>query len=135
MKNLEVKNQADNTFLFLEYDANNEWLYLNWIGYQTVDNVRKGVLEAIIMQRQYHFNKVLNDNRALIGPWEKANEWLEQVLVPEDQVLNLKYVAHVISPGIFGQLSIQNLQTRVANKIQIKLFEDINRAQEWLKQQ
>ncbi len=81
----------------------------------------------------YRFTKVLNDNRSLIGPWDKANDWLQHELAPESSPVRIKYVAHIISPGIFGQLSAQDLQTRLIHKIEIKLFEDINRAQDWLK--
>jgi hypothetical protein len=129
----EVKNQNGNTFLILEYDEANKWLYTNWIGYQTIENIKQGMTETIALHRRYRFTKVLNDNRALIGPWDKANEWLQQFLAPETSPIHIKYIAHVISPGIFGQLSVQDLQTRLLNKIEIKLFEDINRAQEWLK--
>jgi hypothetical protein len=129
----EIKNQAGDTFLVLEYDQENKWLYLNWIGYQNLENIKRGLAEAFAMLRQFGFSKVLNDNRALVGPWNKANDWLQQELSPKSSAMRVKHVAHVISPGIFGQLSIQDLQTRLINKIEIKLFEDIERAQEWLK--
>ncbi|MDB5262583.1 MAG: hypothetical protein JWQ14_1864, partial [Adhaeribacter sp.] len=107
----------------------------NWIGYQNLNNIQKGLTEAIVFFRRYGYTKVLNDNRALIGPWDKANEWLHQILAPETSPIQIKYIAHIISPGIFGQLSVQDLQNRLLNKVEIKLFEDINRAQEWLKSQ
>ena len=129
----EVKNQVGNTFLVLEYDQDNEWLYANWIGYQTVENIKKGVAAAGSLYRRFPYSKVLNDNRSLIGPWDKANEWLQQELAPDASPISIKFIAHVISPGIFGQLSVQDLQIRLINKIEIKLFEDIERAQDWLK--
>ncbi|MGV3589584.1 MAG: hypothetical protein ACO1OF_21435 [Adhaeribacter sp.] len=129
----EVKNQAGNTFLMLEYDPENKWLYLNWIGYQNLDNIKQGLREVWTMFRRFRFSKVLNDNRELIGPWDKANDWLQHELGPETTPVRIKHIAHVISPGIFGQLSVQDLQARLLNKIEIKLFEDISRAQDWLK--
>ncbi|GEO03784.1 hypothetical protein AAE02nite_14480 [Adhaeribacter aerolatus] len=129
----EVKNQGGHTFLVLDYDQENNWLYLNWIGYQNLFNIKQGLAEAWNMFRRYRFSKVLNDNRELVGPWDKANDWLEEELNPASAPIRIKYVAHIISPGIFGQLSIQDLQTRLINKVEIKLFEDINRAQDWLK--
>lgn len=129
----EVKNQAGNTFLVLEYDLENKWLYLNWIGYQNFDNIKQGLREVWAMFRRFRFTKVLNDNRELIGPWDKANDWLQHELVPASAPIRIKYIAHVISPGIFGQLAIQDLQARLMNKVEVKLFEDINRAQDWLK--
>jgi hypothetical protein len=129
----EIKNQSGNTFLILEYDQENKWLYANWIGYQNLENIQKGMAEAESMYRLYRYSKVLNDNRALIGPWDKSNEWLEQRLAPNAAYFNIRHIAHVVSPGIFGQLSAQDLQSRLLNKIEIKLFEDIGRAQDWLK--
>ena len=131
----ELKSQSGSTFLYLEYDSVNHWLYTNWIGYQSVDNVKEGFKEIINLRDKYNFVKILNDNRALIGPWDKANQWLEQEIVPIDNPAQVKYMAHVISPGIFGQLSVQDLQTRLQNKVDIKLFEDIKKAEEWLREQ
>jgi len=131
---LELKSQNGTTFLYLEYDQVNQWLYANWIGYQSVDNVKRGVMEIVQMLDKYNFSKLLNDNRALIGPWDKANAWVEGSILPAGGS-RIKYMAHVISPGIFGQLSVQDLQARLQDKIQIKLFEDIRKAEDWLKSQ
>ena len=129
----EIKNQAGNTFLVLDYDQENQWLYLNWIGYQNLENIKQGLAEVWKMYRRFRFTKVLNDNRELIGPWDKANNWIQQELAPASSPIRIKHIAHVISPGIFGQLSAQDLQTRLLDKIEIKLFEDLTRAQDWLK--
>lgn len=131
----ELKSQNGNTFLYLEYDQENYWLYANWIGYQLVENVIKGLTEFQNLHKQYKFNKCLNDNRALIGPWDKANPIVVESLASKGSPDRLKYMAHVISPGIFGQLSVQDLQVRLQNRVEIKLFKDINRAEAWLKKQ
>lgn len=128
----EVKNLGGNTFLELEYDAANEWLYANWIGYQTPDNIKAGITAAVELRETYQYSKILNDNRSLIGPWDMANDWLYERWVPEVTSKGIKYIAHLLSIGLLGQFSIQNLRTRLTKQIDIKLFDDMDKAKAWL---
>ncbi len=128
----EVKNLGGNTFLELEYNPVNKWLYANWIGYQTPENIKTGIAAAGELRKKYNYTKILNDNRSLIGPWDMANEWLFDTWAPEATSHGIKYIAHLISTGLLGQFSIQSLRTRLSNQIEIKLFEDPDKAKEWL---
>ena len=58
----------------------------------------------------------------------RSEHWVPAVLA-----LGLKRFAHVVSPGIFGQASAAELLTRVGTQLEIRLFQDFELAQAWLR--
>jgi hypothetical protein len=87
------------------------------------------------MIRQQPCSKLLNDHRDLQGTFTEANEWIEQVWTPLIIASGLRSIGQVVSPDIFGQLSIEDLQHRIGDKLDLYLFDDLDTAQAWLRQQ
>ena len=128
------KNNLNNVFLTIEYDRTNNWIYANWIGYSSPENVKTGASAHLELMREHHCPYLLNNNKEVLGPWDKANDWLQEVWIPQARDLGLRYMAHVLAPNIAAALSGQDLQRRVDDIFEMRIFGDLPKAMAWLKQ-
>jgi hypothetical protein len=129
----ELLNNQNKPFLQWEFDEKNNWIYLNWIGYISKENLLKGVLEVLDVLKEKSYPYLLNDNRELLGPWDQSNDWMEINMIPKLKEYGLKYFAHVLCTGIAGALSAQDLHRRVEDSFNMQIFGDMEKAQAWLK--
>ncbi len=130
----ELINSFDKVFLTIEFDAANQWIYNNWTGVLPTDKVIQGCQATIDFLRDNHCAHMLNDNREIIGSWNSANDWIAANWVPQVLALGLKRFAHIVSPGIFGQASAEEMVTRVGTQLEIRLFGDLDLAVAWLRE-
>ncbi|RZK52173.1 MAG: STAS/SEC14 domain-containing protein, partial [Hymenobacter sp.] len=72
----ELVNGFGKTYLTIDYDAANNWVYNNWIGYQTYVGVIAGADACLPPLRENHCAYLLNDNRQVVGPWDHAVQWI-----------------------------------------------------------
>lgn len=127
-----LTNSFDKVFLTIEFDAANRWVYNNWVGVLPTDKVIQGCQATIDFLRKNRCAHMLNDNRNIIGSWNSANDWIAANWMPQVLALGLKRFAHIVSPGIFGQASAEEMVTRVGNQLEIRLFKDLELAKAWL---
>ncbi|RYU80260.1 hypothetical protein [Hymenobacter persicinus] len=120
-------------FLTVERDRTNNWIYAHWTGIQTLATIQQGGLFYVDMLRQEPCSRLLNDHRELIGRFTDANEWIATVWTPLILQAGLRYFAQVLSPGIFGQMSIQDLHQRIGDQFEMQFFKDFEAAQQWLR--
>ena len=129
----ELTNSFDKVFLTIELDEANGWIYNNWVGVLPTEKVIQGCQATIDFLRDNLCPHMLNDNREVIGSWSSANEWIAQNWVPQVLALGLRRFAHIVSPGIFGQASAAEMVTRVGTQLEMRLFQDVELAQAWLR--
>ena len=127
-----IVNSFDKVFLTIEFDAANQWIYNNWTGVLPTEKVIQGCQATINFLREKPCAHMLNDNREVIGSWNSANEWIAANWMPQVLALGLKRFAHIVSPGIFGQASAEEMVTRVGTQLEIRLFKDVELAKQWL---
>jgi hypothetical protein len=130
----ELLNNQNKTFLQWEFDKENNWLYLNWIGYSSRENLIRGVEAVLKTLEEIRCPYLLNDNRELLGPWDQANDWMQTTMIPKATSFGLKYFAHVLSPGMAGALSAQDLHSRVDGSFNMQLFGEMEKAKTWLRE-
>ena len=128
-----LTNSFDKVFLTIEFDVANQWIYNNWTGVLPTEKVIQGCQATIEFLRENRCAHMLNDNRQVIGSWNSANDWIAANWMPQVLKLGLKRFAHIVSPGIFGQASAEEMVTRVGNQLEIRLFKDVDLAKEWLR--
>ncbi|SMC00119.1 hypothetical protein SAMN00120144_2525 [Hymenobacter roseosalivarius DSM 11622] len=122
-------------YLTFGYDQTDQWIYAQWFGRQTLGSVMDGGLTYLEMLRRAPCSKLLNDHRHLVGTFTEANDWIQQVWTPLIIAAGLRSFAQVVSPDIFGQLSIEDLQHRISDQLDLYLFDDLESAQNWLRTQ
>lgn len=119
--------------LRLDHNPTYGWVHGDWVGVHSFETVQKGmeaVLELIIATNS---TKYLSDNTNLIGGWDIANEWLANDWTPRATAAGMRCVAHVLAPGIYGQMSMLSLSPHIEQQICLSFFDNIKEAEEWLK--
>ncbi|MDO7854687.1 hypothetical protein [Hymenobacter convexus] len=130
---LTFRRPDGHVFLTATRDRANGWIHAQWSGVQTLETIQTGGLAYVDMLRAEPCPKLLNDHRELVGRFTGANEWIAQVWTPRIMQAGLRYFAQVLSPGIFGQLSMQDLHQRISDQFEIKLFGQLEDAEAWLR--
>ena len=130
----EFTNSFGEIFLSTEFDSQNNWIYNNWHGLLTTENMMQGSLGILELLQRTHCPYILNDNRFLLGSWKQANDWIEHTWVPQALAAGLRYHAHIVAPGVFGQASAEDMHLRVGSHFQMRLFENQEEAVSWLQE-
>ena len=112
----------------------NDWLEVDWTGFQTVEAVKAGGMRMLAMLKASGFQKVMNDNTNVMGTWSEASDWAGQEWFPMMERAGLKYFAWVYSPSAFSRLSAEKaVDVKVGDTV-IQFFTDTEAARNWLKQ-
>lgn len=120
-------------YLTVYRDREHDWIHALWSGVQTLDTIQTGGLAYLEMLAAEPCARLLNDHRELIGRFTDANDWIARVWTPQVIGAGVRYFAQVLSPGIFGQLSMQDLQQRIGNQFELRMFGELAQAQAWLR--
>jgi hypothetical protein len=129
----ELKKGNGDTFLEISRAPDNAYIYLNWIGIQTLETVVMGGNMVLTMLRERPCLAVLNSNREIIGPWDVSINWITHKWIPQAITLGLEYHAHVLSPGIYGQRSYKKLRDELERNFKSESFENEEQAEDWIR--
>lgn len=132
MSKIELKKANGDVFLLAERLPDNAYIYAHWIGRQNLQTVVQGGNLYIKMLEEKPCPKLLNSHAELIGPWDIANDWIVEEWTPKIRQLGLRYFAQVMAPGVYGQMSFQQLHQRIDDEFEIKMFDTEAAAREWL---
>lgn len=132
MKIQELTSSTGKVYLTIHYDEQNKWLYNDWTGYVTPENVKQGGLAVLDAIKQHRTALGLNDNRNLVGRWDDALAWIEQEWIPAAAEAGLRYYAHVVDADSFAAASSADMLNRVQGRFQMRIFQNMTDAREWL---
>lgn len=128
----ELTNPFGRVFLTFEEDAQNRWVYTNWMGYLTAENVKTGANAYTAALERAKFNCVLNDTRLIIGSWDHSIEWVVNEWAPRAARAGLKYFAMLATPETFADSSALSFAEKLTS-FEVEIFEDMGAAREWLR--
>lgn len=111
------------------HNTEKNYLYLNWKGFQLEDDIYEAGEQVLQIFRGLDCSKVLNDNREVVGPWNKASEWTQSYWFPEMIKAGLNQFAWVFPDNIFAELSAQKA---MPNTELIHKFKSYEKAEQWL---
>lgn len=131
--NKELRKANGDVFCELKRSADNAFIYVNWIGIQSLETMVMGGNQVLTMLREESCLSILNSNRELIGPWEIAVNWMAYKWAPQAKALGTLYFAHVLSHGIFGKRSFEKLKPEMEKHFEVKSFEDEAVAEKWIR--
>lgn len=133
----ELSNAFGTVFLTIEYDVVNNWIYNNWVGYQTEESVISGGTAFLEMLEETKCPYLLNDNREVVGPWDHAIGWIAKELAPRAIGAGLTHLAHVVSPDSLAAKSAMKMKNQIIAilRMQIQIFGSMEEAQKWLKEE
>lgn len=114
------------------YNQQEEWLYVNWVGFQTTTSIMAGCEKLLDYLKDYKCTKVLNDNTLVDGIWSGAARWGADNWFPRMRVAGLEWMAWVYSPSVLSQLSTNKTLSLMEQDF-IKTFYDLEEARNWLR--
>lgn len=123
------KELLSKTNITIIHDTEKNYLYLNWTGFQEEQDIYDSGEEVLKIFREMDCSKVLNDNRQVIGPWNKAAEWTQTYWFPEMIKAGLEQFAWVFPDSIFAELSAEQA---MPNTEMIHKFKTYEKAENWL---
>lgn len=138
MDTKELKKANGDVYFEAHRMPQNEYLSVNWVGIQSLETMVMGSNHVLSLLRERPCRGLLNSNRELIGPWEVAVSYLAYrwaPAAPAAHALGLRYFAHVLSPGIFGQRSFELFRTQLKDQLVLQAFAEPTQAEHWLHQQ
>lgn len=115
-------------------DTKNQWLYVDWKGFQDKESVKHGCLKMLDMLKAAGVSKVLNDNTNVLGTWSDAAEWVGKEWFPMMETAGLKYFAWIYSPSTFSQLSADKSVDVLEAGVTTRLFSNKTDGMAWLNQ-
>ncbi|QCR23181.1 STAS/SEC14 domain-containing protein [Pontibacter sp. SGAir0037] len=129
----ELTNPFGRVFLTIEEDALNKWIYVNWMGYLTAENIKMGANAYTTALEKAGYNCVLNDTRLIIGSWDHSMDWVINEWAPQAAKAGLKYFAMITTPETFADSSASNFYSKLT-AFKAEVFDDMDKGKQWLKQ-
>ncbi|TGE18973.1 STAS/SEC14 domain-containing protein [Hymenobacter elongatus] len=130
----EISNAFGKVYLTIEYDAEKQVVYNNWVGYQTHAGIVAGANACLEILQENSCALLLNDNSLVVGPWDHAVEWIATDWTPRAIAAGLTHFAHVVSSESLAAMSAQAMHTSIGSYFHMHTFGDVAHAQEWLRQ-
>ena len=131
-----LKNSLGEEYYRASYDSENHWVYNDWHGFVTLDEVIKGSEETLQLLKASRSTKILNDNRHLSGTWSEATGWLSSAWIRRAEKAGVKKIAHILSSDILGMDSAREFGGKIrSSQIEFRLFGSKYDAEMWLKEQ
>ncbi len=115
------------------YDPENNWIYVNWIGFQTTDSVKVGCGKILVYMVTEACTKILNDNTLVEGMWSGAAKWGADIWFPDLRTNGLQAFAWIYSPSMLSRLSTDKTLSHAKQPDYIRTFDDIEEAKAWLR--
>jgi len=113
------------------WDEKFQWIYADWIGYQTVPDIERGCEQILRLVTAKNCDSILNDHRRVEGIWTAAAEWLGRVWFADLRRSGLRQFAWIYSPARFSQVSTDETMRLVPPGL-VKTFADYESAVTWL---
>ncbi len=129
----ELRNAFGRVYLTIENDKRNRWIFVNWMGYLTADNIKTGAAAYIAALAEAGYNCVLNDTRLILGSWDHSLDWVLNDWAPNAARAGLKYFAMITTPETFAESTASNFYDNIST-FKVEKFDDMQNAKNWLLQ-
>lgn len=128
----ELRSSTNKTFLTIYFDEQENWVYNNWTGYVSPDNVKQGALAVLEAFKNFKTQFGLNDNQELVGTWDQAVDWIEEEWIPGASEAGLRFYAHIVNQEAFAAASAADMLSRIKGEFTMKIFSNSLDAKQWL---
>ena len=127
----ELKTSLGRTYLTIETDEANRWIFVNWQGYLTADSIKEGAKAYTAALAASGFACVLNDTRDVRGPWDHSMDWVINEWAPNAAAAGLQYFALISTPETLADGSAANFYAQLT-AFHADVFNNPDEARQWL---
>ncbi|MBL4678668.1 MAG: hypothetical protein JKY70_21100, partial [Mucilaginibacter sp.] len=128
----DYKNYYHSECIDIRYVPGEEFLDVNWLGYQNYDSVVQGCMMILDLMKVNNCSKILNNNSLVKGNWSEASDWGAAFWFPEMAKSGLKKFAWVYSPSTFSRIAADKSLPTNLDGVEIAFFDDQETALKWL---
>jgi hypothetical protein len=128
-----MENIKDNPICSISIDQSVPCIAVAWKQYATSTQLRFVHESILLLLQMHHLNKILADVTALPNIHEEDQAWIINDWMPRAIAAGLQAAAGKRSSSYFGKLSVDNIQSNVADDLAIQSFDDLSEARQWLK--
>lgn len=123
------------TYILIELNHIENWIYVNWRGYVNNDTVTAGCEKILECMQNTQCFKILNDNSNVEGQWSAASQFVGDNWLPRMRAAGMECFAWVYSPSTLSRLSADKAIRNVPDEYVdfIKTFYDLEAAMDWLR--
>jgi len=129
----ELKSSLGRVYLTITTDQENRWIFVDWQGYLTADNIKTGAAAYTAALAKAGFSCVLNDTRSVRGPWDHSMDWVINTWAPNAAQAGLRHFAMVTTPATLAEGSAANFYAQLT-AFQSAVFDNLADARHWLQQ-
>ncbi len=122
------------TFAANQLIKKNRWIFVDWQGYLTAENIKTGAKAYTDALARSGFSQVLNDTRSVRGPWDHSMDWVINERAPNAAKAGLRHFAMTTSPATLAEGSAANFYAQLT-AFQGAVFDNTAEAEAWLRQQ
>ncbi len=105
----------------------------DWTGFQNMETVKDGCMRILEIMKKNNCEKIVNDNRHVLGTWSEASEWVGATFFPMLEQAGVKYLAWIFSSNVFSQLSAKKSVDVAVGNIITQFFTEMGLAEDWIK--
>ena len=128
----ELKNPTGRVYLTINTDVENRWVAVDWMGYLTADSIKAGAQAYTDALAASGFSCVLNDTRAVRGPWDHSMDWVINTWAPNAAAAGLQHFALILTPDSLADGSAANFYAQLT-AFEGKVFDNPDDARAWLR--
>lgn len=107
----------------------NDWLYADWLGYQSAQAIPDGCEAIINAVIDHQVIQVINDNTHTKGIWDI--QWVAHAFLPFAGAAGVKQLAWILSPEPLCANEAMSVIRTTKTSIQIRAFKNYKEAVQW----
>lgn len=118
--------------IIIERDDNLKCLIQNWKGFATSEKFREGIQKSVDLFQDQKLDKILSNTKDFGMVKKEDTEWVNSYSMPLLIKSGLRYMAFVIPSNVFSQMSVENFKKESTGPVEIRYFDDLQKAREWM---
>ena len=130
----ELKSALGRIYITIETNTENRWIFVDWQGYLTADNIKEGARAYTAALARSGFSCVLNDTRSVRGPWDHSMDWVINEWAPNAAQAGLRHFEMISTPDTLADGSAANFYAQLT-AFRGEVFDNMADARQWLRAQ
>lgn len=125
-------NVFENQNIVIERDEQLKCLIQNWKGFATSERFREAIQKTIDLFEDKNLDKILSNTKDFGMVKKEDTEWVNAYSMPLLIENGLRYMAFIVPSNVFSQMSVQNFKKEMAGPVELRFYEDVEKAREWM---
>ncbi len=125
-----IRNEAGDVFYQAEYNAENQWIYVQLSGNLTLEDIRRASDSFVELFKISSVRKLINDTSAVTGEFKGIEHWTIYTKMTELSDLGLDHYAHI---AITDKRKVNRITLGLKTQgIEYKVFKNLKKAKKWI---